>query len=224
MTQLRRPEAKLTLRLATKADLDDITKVAQAGFPDDPEFDYRFPERKKYPEDNWKWTRQEYEEYIDQPEKFAVLVVTAPVESDGETANKPISLAVWDMSVLTNSKGGNLGIDSRRDVNKRHFKEFAKTLDEAFNKYFSKYGKKQYHLWLLATHPDFRGQGAGTMLCKWGMEKAREKDYMATVLGSSMGKNLYEHLCFDLLGSVTVQVDDEDEKLTVYCLEYKKSD
>ena len=98
----------LTLRTATKADLDGLTRVAQAGFPDDPEWNYRFPHRKEFPEDNWKWTRREYEEYLDQPEKYAVLVVTlkAAVEIDGKVESKLAALAVWDISVLTESTGG----------------------------------------------------------------------------------------------------------------------
>lgn len=99
----------LILRKATKADLDDITRVAQAGFPDDPEFNYRFPHRDKWPEDSWKWTRREYEGYIEQPEKFAVLVVTASVATNGKAADRPIALAVWDLAVLTEPTGGGLG-------------------------------------------------------------------------------------------------------------------
>jgi hypothetical protein len=102
------PEAaELKLRQATKSDLDDITKLAQVGFSgDDPELDYRFPYRMKYPEDNWKWTKRQYEEYLDQPEKFTVLVVTVPVACGGHLSEKVISLAVWDMSVLEKPNGG----------------------------------------------------------------------------------------------------------------------
>lgn len=98
------------------------------------------------------------------------------------------------------------------------------TLDKAFKKYFSKYGGQQYHLWLLATHPDFRNRGAGTMLTKWGMNKATDKTYKATVFGSIMGKKLYEYLGFEDLGTVTVQVEGEDDKLTISCQEYPKNE
>jgi hypothetical protein len=66
----------LILHKASKAELDDINRVAQAGFSDDLEFNYRFPYCPKYPEDNWIWARRECERYINQPEKFVVLVVT----------------------------------------------------------------------------------------------------------------------------------------------------
>jgi hypothetical protein len=97
----------LTFRTATKADLDGITRVVQAGFPDDPGCNYKFPYRHEHPEDFWKWTRLEYEEYLDQPEKFSVNVVTAPVtQLDGTVIDEPIAIGVWDIAVETKSTGG----------------------------------------------------------------------------------------------------------------------
>lgn len=106
MTHSPRVE-ELRLRVATKLDLDEITRVVQAGFPDDPEFNYRFPYRDRYPEDNWTWVRKEYEEYIEQPSKFAVMVITTPVGSDsGGVADRVVALAVWDMSTTQKAIGG----------------------------------------------------------------------------------------------------------------------
>ena len=99
-------------------------------------------------------------------------------------------------------------------------KAFQDTLDKAFKDYFSKYRGQQYHLWLLATHPDYRRRGAGSMLSGWGMDKAAEQGWVVTVLASPMGKKLYESLGYKALGNVIVQVDGEEEKLTVCCLEY----
>lgn len=97
----------LRLRHATKADTDGITEVAIKAFPDDPEFDYRFPYRHKYPEDHHKWVRREYEEYLDQRDKFVVLVVTTSVKLDNDTVSeKVIALAVWDMKVMKPATGG----------------------------------------------------------------------------------------------------------------------
>lgn len=93
----------LVLRAATRDDLDDITRIVQAGFPDDPEVNYRFPHREQYPADYMEWTRKEYENYLDQPKKFVVHLIEAPSESDGEVVMKPAALAVWDIAVLTKS-------------------------------------------------------------------------------------------------------------------------
>jgi hypothetical protein len=79
-----------------------------AGFPDDPGCNYKFPYRNQYPDDFWYWTRLEYEEYLDQPAKFASLVVTAPVTRDDgdEVSHVPIAVGIWDIAVETKSIGG----------------------------------------------------------------------------------------------------------------------
>ncbi|KAF3025623.1 hypothetical protein E8E14_012994 [Neopestalotiopsis sp. 37M] len=224
----------IIVKVATIDDLDDLTKIAQAGFPDDPEFDYRFPRRRKYPEDNWLWTRKEYEGYLNQPDKYAVLLATLPANESGEqngdhkqgpdlNRSQPISvaLAVWDTAVTIDSQVGDLGIDERRDADRRHMLEFANTLSDAFEKHFAKYAGNQLHLWLLTTHPDYRHRGAGTALCRWGMQLAQQKGQPVTVLASSMGQMLYEHLCFQTLGKVVVQAPGEEDQLHIACLEWQ---
>lgn len=99
---------RLSMRPATKADLDSITWIVEGGFPDDPGCSYKFPYRAEHLGDFRKWTRVQYEEYLNQPEKYATLVTTAPVSVDGgkRVIHKPVSLAVWDMAVETDSTGG----------------------------------------------------------------------------------------------------------------------
>jgi len=92
----------LNVRAAAQADLDEIVRLVQIAFPDDPEFNYRFPYRDRFPEDNTTGVRREYAAYLDQPEKFAVMVVTTSDTNESEVQGHPIiALAVWDISVLT---------------------------------------------------------------------------------------------------------------------------
>jgi hypothetical protein len=100
----------LTMRAATKADLDGITEVVQAGFHGDNKHrSYGYPYRHDYPDDYWKWTRLEYEEYLDQPDKFVVLVVTAMISGDGsEVDDRVIAIGVWDVAVNTRQTGGGI--------------------------------------------------------------------------------------------------------------------
>ncbi|KAK3686250.1 acyl-CoA N-acyltransferase [Podospora appendiculata] len=220
------PDRQLAIRHATLADLEDIATVAQDGFPDDPEFDYRFPYRHDFPDDNRNWVRQEYKEYLSQPDKYAVVVATASDNHD-----KPVALSVWDIAVGIAHRGGDLGVPDdrsleprRRDVNAAHFREFKDRMDEGFAKYFSKHGSDQIHLWLLCTRPAFRRRGAGTSLCQWGLDyAARAGVRHATVLASPMGKQLYEEVGFVLNGSFfvgPVEGDEEDEKLEIWALTY----
>ncbi|KAI4859664.1 hypothetical protein F4820DRAFT_155562 [Hypoxylon rubiginosum] len=214
------PDTRLALRAATLDDLEDIATVAQEGFPDDPEFNYRFPHRHDYPEDNRKWILQEYREYLEQPDKYAVNIVTASDNDD-----RAIALSVWDLSISRAHQGGDLGVPDnpsgeprRDDVNATHFRQFKRTMNEYFDTHFGKYGDGQIHLWLLATHPHFRHRGAGTKLCLWGLERASRKAVHTTVLASPMGKRLYGGLGFTNCGSFIIQVDGEEEALELWAM------
>ena len=85
-----RLNSDFTIRNATTNDLDEIVDIVQAGYPYDPEVEYRSILRYKDPEA--RWTRREFQGYIEQPEKFVVHLVMA---------SKPIALAGWDIAVLT---------------------------------------------------------------------------------------------------------------------------
>jgi len=94
-----------TIRPATKNDLDDITRIHIEGFTEEPQVHYCYPLRHQYPEDHWKWTRKEYEDFLEQPHKFVVHVLEAPSESDGSVLLKPVGHAVWNIAVLTKAIG-----------------------------------------------------------------------------------------------------------------------
>ncbi|RYP19781.1 hypothetical protein DL767_009587 [Monosporascus sp. MG133] len=66
-------DERLPLRRATLGDLDNVLAVVLEGLSGGPQFDYRFPHRDEYPDDNRKWLRQEYKEYLEQPEKYAFM-------------------------------------------------------------------------------------------------------------------------------------------------------
>lgn len=86
-----------------------------------------------------------------------------------------------------------------------------------------KYKTCHCHLRILATHPDFQRRGAASALCRWGMENARERGVPVTVLASPMGEKIYGHLGFQYLGSVPVQVEGEEGKLSIGCWVYHAS-
>ena len=88
------------LRTATKDDLDDITQIHVIGFDDEPATDYCCPFRDQYPEDYRKWTRKEYVNYLNQPEKYLVHVIETPSACDDKVAAKPAGFAVWNLAVL----------------------------------------------------------------------------------------------------------------------------
>ena len=98
-------QRSFTLRGATKDDLDDITRIHIEGFTEEPQVHYCYPLRHQYPEDHWKWTRKEYENYLEQPQKYVVHVLEALSEADGSIVVKPVGHAVWNVAVLTEAIG-----------------------------------------------------------------------------------------------------------------------
>ena len=84
------------------------------------------------------------------------------------------------------------------------------------------YGERQVHLLILATHPDYQRQGAGTRHCQWGIELAKEQKSAVTLFSSPMGTRLYSELGFKMLDHVTVQVAGEEEKLSIGVMTYDK--
>jgi GNAT superfamily N-acetyltransferase len=105
-------------------------------------------------------------------------------------------------------------------------KAYKDAIDAAIRKYLVPLGPGRIYLYMLVTHPDYRHRGAATALCEWGMDKAKEHNMCVALMGSPMGSPLYRHLGFQELGTVTVQVMGEEEKLTKRVFVYwpKKGD
>lgn len=88
-------------RNATADDLHSLADIACAAFPEDPQWDYRFPRRREYPQDTWKCTRQMYNRFLTDPEdnNYLVRVITSQSNEDDRTV-KPVALAVWELQYM----------------------------------------------------------------------------------------------------------------------------
>ena len=99
LAQLEPAEGPLELRRAIEEDLDSITEITRASFPDDPEWKYRFPDQHRFPEDNQIHIQQEYESYLNQLNKFIMLVVVTPVKTVKRDIIKMlVMLGIYDIS------------------------------------------------------------------------------------------------------------------------------
>jgi hypothetical protein len=90
----------LMLREATLKDLDAITDVVTTAMPDDPQWPYRLPGFKKYPEDTWKCTREDYRAVLegDEAKNNRVNIITSPCNED-KSKTKIIAVGVWNFTV-----------------------------------------------------------------------------------------------------------------------------
>jgi hypothetical protein len=101
-------------------------------------------------------------------------------------------------------------------------KAFDTALNSAKRKFFDAvYANNQLHLWVLVTHPDYQRRGFGTKQCVWGLDLAKGKSLAVTLFSSPMGQSLYSSLEFQVAGNVTVQVEGEEEKLSIVAMAYK---
>lgn len=98
---------------------------------------------------------------------------------------------------------------------------FTKAMKVAHHQYFNDvYGTDHIHLKIMATHPDYRRRGAGTKLCNWGIDIAEKNQTYISVFASPMGEKLYSRLGFKELAVVVVQVEGEEEKVSILAMLY----
>lgn len=85
------------VRAATSHDLDAMATIMCQAMPQDPQWDYRFPLRKQFPEDNYESTRRMLQSMLYEY-GVGIDVVTFP--SPGfvkEEEEVPVGLAVWEL-------------------------------------------------------------------------------------------------------------------------------
>ncbi|SPQ20198.1 40ddd489-e041-4fed-ad20-01afb5df08ca [Thermothielavioides terrestris] len=193
-------------RLGLPADLEAVTDVIIRTMPLDPQWDYRFPYRRLYPEDHYKYTRMLFEYFLDPSyDDWLVMVVEDSAEPGGPVTE-------------VEKRGGK----ARRDANHAHFNAFWKGQIQAYQKYFGPLGPEQIHLQILATLPGFQRRGHGSSLCRWGMERVRLDSLRdMSVMASPMGYELYTWLGFETVGTFYIQVPGEDEKIVLRAMMYR---
>ncbi|KAK0665619.1 hypothetical protein QBC41DRAFT_11734 [Cercophora samala] len=221
-------------RLGVPADIEAVTDVIIRTMPLDPQWDYRFPYRDKFPEDHYRFTRLLFEYFLDPAyDDWQVMVVEDSLEP-GCDERRVVSFSVWDVSYRNKRRYGpgyltqdpvteveNQGGRTRRDANHEHFQEFWRGQIRAYKMYFGKIGPEQIHLQILATLPDFQRRGHASSLCKWGMKLVhKERLSDISVMASPMGYSLYTWLGFGLVGTFSIQVAGEEEMLTLHAMKY----
>ena len=87
------------------SDLDGVTQVIMDAMPLDPQWHYRFPYRKQFPEDHEKFTRMLLEYFLDpELDDWTVMVVEDTDLGDGEP--RIVAFGVFDVSYKNKARYG----------------------------------------------------------------------------------------------------------------------
>jgi hypothetical protein len=153
-----------------------------------------------------------------------------------------VSIAIWhirtpDTSLLTNSDSNPFTIPHLfstctpiPSTNLTRAASFIRQTNAIEEKYFSSDAyPDQLYLNLLATHPDWDGNGFGARQVEWGMnlsrtleasESLRELGMPVTLLATPAGWVLYDSLGFEGLKNATVEMVDGDGELWYEVMEW----
>lgn len=91
----------MNIRAATITDVPALAEVAVISFPDDPQWEYRFQYRSKYPKEHLAAIREVYRAAIEEEAETGTVVNIACNEQ-----GTPMGLAVWDLLYLGKFGGG----------------------------------------------------------------------------------------------------------------------
>lgn len=215
----------IILRHGTLSDLESILHIGLSAMPMDPQWNYRFPHRRAFPQDQHDATRRRYREFLADERRYSVWIAEA-LENGGLV---PVAFAVWDISNLTGGASRPQKASTakpaqsvRRDAAPKRMQAWKQILQEAKDQYFeSQYGSRQIQLQILATHPKFQRLGAGSRLVNEGIRFAEASAKAISVFASPMGKRLYSKLGFKSIASVTVQAGGETESVSVEAMVYE---
>ncbi|KAI7715111.1 hypothetical protein KC353_g6337, partial [Hortaea werneckii] len=65
---------------------------------------------------------------------------------------------------------------------------------------------------IIATHPQYRGRGAGSMMINWGLERADQDNVEAYLEASPEAVSLYEKLGFENVASTDTWIQNDRVK------------
>ncbi|PQE20516.1 Acyl- N-acyltransferase protein [Rutstroemia sp. NJR-2017a BBW] len=203
------------IRQAGPRDIDAVTALFIKSLEDDENWDYRFPFRHEYPEDNWRQQKSYVEFMVDEEnDNFEVWILE--VETS-EGSWQAAALSIWDVSYVNKRLHGPsyvikqmVRVEGRRDakpIRSAAFIDCALRVRQSNNEAF---GINQLYLRILGTHPDYRRRGFGSRLLKWGVDRATRDEVVICLMSTKSGYPLYIACGFKELESIRIQAEGEE--------------
>lgn len=249
-----------TFRNATLDDLDDMTTVYVDAFSTAPPWKYTRQFADLYPNYTWTCQREHFEQMYrnNTAEGSAVFKVISVPDPSSHRKERVVSLSAWQLGLLnqaddesftfTSIAGLQTGVlskpmhsstepaklgfdcDAHLDMNMTRVQSLLKVMLEAEDKYLTKPYGPQFRLGLLATHPDWDGNGFAAKHLHWGKEALAEwnqaPEYVEhrlplTLIGTPAGYPLYISEGFEGLKNITIERLDGQEALWFEAMKYE---
>ncbi|KAF2235853.1 acyl-CoA N-acyltransferase [Viridothelium virens] len=180
----------LTLSPMTEADLPTYTTIDSLAFADQPLIPLLWPDGLS-PAARAHLIAQNARALLHDPSSHFLKVT----DSDSDTI---VACAHWSRTPARTAAqlaqgpqlpeewppGANVGL--KRVV----FEKFLRTRDELVG------GRPHWALFILVTRPEWQGRGAGSLLVRWGVERADEEGWECYLEASPKGRGLYEKFGF----------------------------
>ena len=211
------------LRPIAASDIDDAADVAYYAFKPDPASQYALIDQNH---ENYtrRCIREEAHLIFDHmPEYMHANVIVIPEDRN----ERVVAVAFWEIlspgqagmlefngnslidfgDVFENS-GNRPSCADRVDLNVTRSQDYKRQTDKAMLKYVRNAETSQMYLRMLATHPDFDGNGFAAAHLRWGMSQAAARDLPITLFSSPVGYSLYDSVGFTSVANVTIEMLD----------------
>ncbi|KAJ4419383.1 hypothetical protein N0V82_004965 [Gnomoniopsis sp. IMI 355080] len=251
-----------TFRNATLDDLDDITTVFLDAFSRAPSWGYVRQFADIYPDYTWNCLREMFNQtYLNNSEMApgGFKVITVP-DQLSYRKEKVVSISIWDFNYLRQASDKSLlstslaglgvimpsrtaynvqpaveGFDCKAhlDMNITRARQVEEVMKEAGDKYLLKPYGQQLVLALLATHPDWDGNGFAARHIHWGKETLAEINHgpehlkhrvPLTLIGTPAGYPLYVSEGFEGVRNITIERLDGKGIIWMEAMKYEQEE
>jgi ribosomal protein S18 acetylase RimI-like enzyme len=205
------------IRPLKESDRDAWVYIMAAGYDLDPQYQWRCPKRKEFPEDVKRGMLLLFDEAITDA-TYSAFVAELPDENGDWVV---AGLATWAWKSTTDfSISGFESSASRRDMDPIRQQKFIDALALAEEQYFGpEWGSKRLEAIDIVVDPKYHRRGVGRALMTWALEQSTKHQDPVTLTAGPLGKLLYSSVGFKELGKVDCEVEGDDgEKCWTYAM------
>ena len=223
-------ELKTTFRDILPADLPAITTILVEAFSPSATWHYLMPDLQHHKPEVWTCLHDQVQyawKTRNTSTSFGKIITVAPPNNDndkteeGEQEEIPVSFSLWTIRTRDDTKPLDFlqfsVLTALQEpcpippgTNLTRALEFNRQNAAVAHKYFHLPYAHQFYLNLLATHPDWDGNGFGARHVEWGQNVSLglEPKMPVTLLASPAGYPLYDSLGFESVKNATMPMLD----------------